>query len=339
MKRFYFLFLLFIGFLKIDAQIDTSFWFVAPDIVSTNLGQSPIKMYITTYGAASNVYLRQPANGTFTPISKAIAAFSVDSIDLTTLITAVENTPANSILNRGIYISASSSVSIVYAIKAPTHKEMISLKGRKAIGTDFYTPFQNAWRAAVPSPTSNPYSASAIDIIATQNNTSILITPRANIIGHVKDVTFTLSLNAGETFSCQDTTIMAPTKLGGSIISSNKPIAVTVSSSNLLNGGCTSSVADQITNSSFAGKDFVIAKGQSSSDKYFILATVNSTSLTIYNGTSTIQTLINTGETYSASATQPLTYIKSTTPIYVLHVSSHGCKLSGAQVPDRKSVV
>lgn len=333
MKRFYFLFLFFIRFLSTEAQIDTSFWFVAPDIVATNLGQSPLKMYITTYSASSTVYLRQPANATFTSTTKTIPAFSVDSIDLTTQIAAIESTPTNSVLPRGIYISATASVSIVYVIKAPTHKEMLSLKGRKAVGTDFYAPFQNAWRSAVPTPSTNPRSASAIDIVATQNNTSVLITPRANIIGHVKDVSFIVNLNAGETFSCQDTTVMAPTKLGGSIISSNKPIAVTVSSSNLNNSGSNSTVADQITNSSYAGKDFVIAKSQSGGDKYFILATINSTSLTIYNGTSTVQTLINTGETYSASATQPLTYIKSTTPVYVWHVSAHGSKLSGAQVP------
>jgi gliding motility-associated-like protein len=332
MKRFYFLFLLFIGFLKLEAQIDTSFWFVAPDMAS-GLGESPIKMYFTTYNTSSTVYLRQPANGAFVPITKVIPAFSVDSVDLTTFIATVENTPANSVLNRGIYISASTSVSVVYTIKSPTNKEMLSLKGQKAAGTDFYTPFQNQWLTAMPTPTTNPRSTSAIDIVATQNNTSVLITPRANIIGHVKDVSFIVTLNAGESFSCQDTTTQAPTKLAGSIVSSNKPIAITISSSNLVNGGCNSTIADQITNSSFAGNDFVIEKSLSGGDKFFILATVNSTSLTIYNGTSTVQTLINTGETYSSNISQPLTYINSTKPVYVLHASAHGCKLSGAQVP------
>ena len=142
MKHFYFLFLFFIGFLKIEAQIDTSFWFVAPDI-SSSLGQSPIKMYFTTYNTPSTVYLRQPANGAFVPITKIIPAFTVDSIDLTTFIASVESTPTNSILTRGIYISATTSVSVVYTIKSATHKEMLSLKGQKAVGTDFYTPFQN----------------------------------------------------------------------------------------------------------------------------------------------------------------------------------------------------
>lgn len=257
----------------------------------------------------------------------------MDSIDLTPILASVENTPANSVLKKGIYISASTNVSVVYSIEAPTHKEMLSLKGQKAVGTDFYTPFQNQWRTSAPTSTSIPRSASAIDIVATKNNTSVLITPRANIVGHAKDVSFLVILNAGETYSCQDTTTLAPTKLAGSIVAADKPIAITVSSSNLLNGGCNSSVADQITNSNFAGNDFVITKSQSGGDKFFILATVNSTSLTIYNGTSTVSTLINTGETYSASVTQELTYIKSTKPVYVIHVSAHGCKLSGAQVP------
>lgn len=329
MKKLYLFFLLVLGFAPVKAQIDTSFWFVAPDI-SAGLGQSPIKMYFTTYSSASTVYLRQPANGAFTPITINIPANSVDSVDLTPFIASVESTPTNSVLTRGIYISTSSNVSAVYCIKSPTNKEMISLKGQKSLGTDFYTPFQNQWRSSAAT---TPKSFSAIDIVASQNNTTILITPRANIIGHVKDVTFPVILNAGESFSCQDTSTTAPTKLAGSIISADKPIAVTVSSSGLINGGCTSTIADQITNSNHAGNDFVITKSETGNDKVFILATVNSTSITLTNGTSTVSTLINTGETYSANITQELTYIKSTKPVYVIHVTGHGCKLSGAQVP------
>lgn len=332
MRKFYF-FVFFISLLGFGfAQIDTSFWFVAPD-VSSGLGESPVKMYFTTYNSSSTVYLRQPANSTFTPVSKTISANSVDSVDLTPFLSAIESTPSNSILPRGIYISASANVSIVYAIKATNHKEMISLKGQKSIGTDFYTPFQNQWKTAMPTSTAIPRSASAIDIVATKNNTSVLITPRANIIGHAKDVSFLVVLNAGETFSCQDTTTTAPTKLAGSIVSADKPIAITVSSSNLINGGCNSTITDQITNSNFAGNDFVITKSETGSDKVFILATVNSTSIIVNNGTSTVSTLINTGETFSLNITQPLTYISTTKPVYALHASGYGCRLSGAQVP------
>ncbi|MGZ3883618.1 MAG: hypothetical protein ACXVPD_05335, partial [Bacteroidia bacterium] len=185
-------------------------------------------MYITTYSSASTVLVRQPAvTSTFVPISKSIAANSVDSIDLTSFLAQVENTPANTVLNKGFYISASASVSIVYAIKATNNKEWIGLKGQKAVGTDFYAPFQNLWRSTtLPA----PRSISMIDIVATQNGTTLLITPRAKVIGHAINVTYSVGLNIGETYSCQDTTALAPTKLAGSIISSDKPVAVTVTS-------------------------------------------------------------------------------------------------------------
>lgn len=329
MRKLYAFLFLFFGYFGLQSQIDTSFWFVAPDI-SASLGESPIKMYFTTYSTSSTVKLRQPANGSFVPITKTISANSVDSIDLTAFVSSIESTPSNSVNTRGVYISASSNVSVVYTIKSAGNKEMISLKGQKALGTDFYTPFQNKWRS---SASTAPKSLSAIDIVASQNNTTILITPRANIIGHPKDVTFSVILNAGETFSCQDTTTTAPTTLAGSIVSANKPIAVTISSHGLVNAGCNSTIADQITNSNFAGNDFVITKSETGNDHVFILATVNSTSLTLFNGTSTVSTLINSGETFTASITQPLTYVKSTKPVYVLHATGYGCRLSGAQVP------
>lgn len=329
MKHFYFLFFLFIGFLKVDAQIDTSFWFVAPDI-SSGLGQSPIKVYITTYSTTSTVRLRQPANGGFVPIIKTIPANSVDSMDLTTFIASIESTPTNSVLTRGIYISATANVSVIYTIKANGNKEWMSLKGQKAMGVDFYAPFQNTWRS---SGTPAPKSFSSIDIVASKNNTQVIITPRANIIGHAKDVTFGVVLQQGETFSCQDSTTQAPTKLAGSIISSDKPVAITVTSHGLVNGGCNSTVSDQITNSSFAGTDFVINKGKTGTDKVYILATVNSTSIIVNDGGPQVTTLINTGQTFSFSITKPLTYIRTTKPVYALNVSGYGCKLSGAQLP------
>ncbi len=334
MKYFYCLVLSFIGFLSVNAQIDTSFWFVAPDI-SSGLGQSPVKLYITTYTASSNVYIRQPAStSTFVPINLIIPANSVDSVDLTSFLTDIESAPSNSVSNKGIYISTSKNVSIVYTIKAQKSREWISLKGQKAVGVDFYTPFQNSFRS---SGTFAPKSQSAIDIVSTQNNNVILITPRAAVIGHAINVSYTVGLNVGETYSCVDSTTQGPTKLAGSIVSSSKPIAITVSSSGIVNTNTTSAslsnVSDQITNSNFAGTDFVVNKGNANVDRVYILATVNSTSIVVNNGGPVVTTLINTGQTYSINITNPLTYIQTTKPVYALHVTGFGNKLSGAQMP------
>ena len=98
-------------FNNVKAQIDTSFWFVAPDI-SQGLGDRPIYLYINTYALPSTIKLRQPANLGFVPITKVIPANSIDSINLTAFISNVENDVPNSVLNRGLYLSATQNVSV-----------------------------------------------------------------------------------------------------------------------------------------------------------------------------------------------------------------------------------
>ena len=109
-------------------------------------------------------------------------------------------------------------------------------------------------------------------------------------------------------------------------------MAVTIQSSGLSQAGCLSSIGDQITNSNYIGTDYVINKGTGNTDKIFILATQNGTQLTIDDGTVTTP-FLNFGQTHSYSSTQPITSVKSNKPIYVLHASGYGCRMSGAQVP------
>jgi hypothetical protein len=79
---------------------------------------------------------------------------------------------------------------------------------------------QEFWNQA---PATSPKSFSSFDVVASQNNTTVLITPKTAIIGHAANATFTVLLQQGQTFSCQDTARTATTSLAGSIVSSNKP--------------------------------------------------------------------------------------------------------------------
>lgn len=315
-------------FLNVNGQIDTSFWFAAPEI-SQGLGDRPIFLYFNTYSAGATVKVSQPANGGFSQITKVIPANSIDSVDLTPFIASVENATANSVLNNGLYISSTQKISALYAIKSPTNREFYTLKGPKALGTDFYVPMQEFWNQV---PATTPKSFSSFDIVASQNNTTVLITPKTNIIGHAANATFSVVLQKGQTFSCQDTTRSATTSLAGSIVSSNKPVAISIQSSGLSQSGCLSSVGDQITNSTYIGNDYVINRGKGSIEKIFILATQNNTSLTINDGSVTSQ-ILNFGENKIYSCTQPITYVKTNKPVYVLHVTGYSCRLSGAQLP------
>ncbi|HYG49968.1 MAG TPA: hypothetical protein VD905_03650, partial [Flavobacteriales bacterium] len=49
------------------AQVDTEFWFAAPE-VSSSIGDSPIYLRFVTYGSAATVTVSEPATGAFTPI-------------------------------------------------------------------------------------------------------------------------------------------------------------------------------------------------------------------------------------------------------------------------------
>jgi gliding motility-associated-like protein len=327
-KKLLSLFFLLFSLSKLNAQVDTSFWFVAPNISAT-MGDSPVTLHIQTYSQPATVYVRQPAN-TVTGINATltIPSNSIATLNLTPSLTAIESAPVNSVSTKGLYISSTKDISVYYSIGAASNKEMISLKGQRALGVDFYAPIPNSIASAI-TPTD---AGVGFDVVATASGTTIiLITPRAACIGRAKNITFSRNLLQGETFSVKDNLSINPSELSGSIISADKPIAVTISGAIQTSTACKSTFADQITTSDNIGKNHVILKGDATTDIAYILATLNSTSLSITNGTVT-NWLINSGETYSINVASPMAYIETNVPVYVLHISGYGCKLSGAQL-------
>jgi len=314
--------------LSSTAQIDTVFWFAAPE-VSNSLGDDPIYLRFMTYQNPATITITQPANGGFTPITLTIPANQVDSVNLTPFLAQIESPAANVISTNGLKITSTSPVNANYEIRANGNSALFSLKGTKGMGTNFYTPFQKFWNTGTTTPT----STNSIDIVATEDNTTILITPRANVVGSSANVSFSRVLNEGETYSVREVDAVASTSLAGSIVSSNKPIAVTVHEGGLTNTGCLSTIGDQITTSEFAGTDFIIRKSTATNERVYILATQNGTNLTITNS-STTSSLISWSETYEYVLTQGVNYIKTNKPVYVYHTSGNGCSMSSAQVPN-----
>jgi len=329
MKKFLLVSALFIGSFGsvLKAQVDTLFWFVAPE-VSQGLGDSPIKLYFNSYGQASTVTITLPARIGIAPVVKNMLANSTDSLDLTALLDSVENRPANTINRAGILIQATQNISAYYMISGSTNKELFTLKGQKGIGTDFFTPVQQMWNMGATA----PVSFSSIEVVATQNNTTVLITPRFDVVGHVRNTSFAVILNKGETYSAQNTAISKDSSLAGSIISSDKPIAVTVYSGAVSFAGCQSTLGDQITSSAYIGRDYAINKGTGVFEGVFVLATQNNTTITFDDGSVTTKT-INWGESAIFTVNNALTHISSTKPVYVWHATNYGCRLSAAQVP------
>ena len=327
-KKLLVLFLTIICLNSAFSQQDTLFWFAAPNI-SAGIGESPIYLRLLSYDAPATVTISQPANGAFLPITVNLPANGLDSVNLTAFIAQIESPAANVVATTGLKISSTSEISAFYEVKTSSNKEVFSLKGTKALGTNFYTPFQKFWSTAVTA----PVSFSSFEIVATEDNTTVLITPRTAITGHAINVTFSVVLNKGQTYSARDMNNSAASSLAGSIVSADHPVAVTTFDGALSNSTCTDVSGDQITSTDFIGTDYIVHKGTGSTDRVYVLATQNGTGISVYNSTTT-STLINWSETYEYALTEGVNYIKTTKPVYLLHVSGYGCEMSAAQVPN-----
>jgi gliding motility-associated-like protein len=339
MRKFWLLIYLFVGILKFSAQIDNNFWFVPPSIPAS-FGNTPVGFNFLTYNTpVTTITLSMPANTStlnpFPTVIFTVAANSNYAFNLTPFIGAIQSNTADVVEQRGFQIQSSANISAHYYINSATNKEQISLKGTRSLGSDFYVNMPNS----IATATGNTGAGARIDIVASDNNTTILLTPRDNIVGHTKNVTYARILQKGETYTMLDAfalqTSTLTTKistLAGSIVSADKPVSITISSSALSSTACPSMMADQLTTSSDLGKYYIIPKTTANTEMAYILSPVNATSFTVSTATSTLNWLINTGETYSITLNDPLTFIQTSNPVYVTHVGGYGCKLNGAQV-------
>ncbi len=329
-----YLFLLLLCLSNLYAQNDTEFWFAAPEITKNGAQNfdRPIYLRMSTLGQAATVTISLPANPTFIPIVVNIPANGTNSLDLTPYINILENTPANTVLRYGLYISASTRISAYYEVSSATcncNPEIFALKGRDALGTEFYTPFQNLWNN---SNGFNPIPYSAFDIVATEDNTTITIETTNFIVGHAPAAPFTITLNRGQTYSARALSTNAARHLGGSHITSDKPIAVTIKDDLLRIETCADVMGDQIVPVEIVGTEYIVMRGfmNPGLEHAFILATQDNTTVSA-NGT--VIATINAGESYTYQVNDPAVFIETSAPAYVLHASGFGCEVGGALLP------
>jgi gliding motility-associated-like protein len=335
MKKFLLISLIFLSSL-LFSQTDTKFWFAAPDVTSGHGagggfdGGEPILFRISTMNLPSTVTISQPANPGFVPIVINIPANAQFSQDLTPFIGNVENTPANTILNYGFYIESTNLITVYYEVNTGYNPDIFALKGKNALGTEFYTPFQNYWSNGDPY-TPKPYSEFVI--VATEDNTLLTITPANDIIGHAADVPFNIVLNRGQSYSCRAVSQAAALHLGGSKIVASKPIAVTICDDSMGWETCFDIMGDQIVPTDIIGTEYIVMKGQVwNMEQCFILAIQDGTEIYIDGAALPVATL-NEGETYAHVLTANTTHIRSTNATYCLHIAGFGCELGGAILP------
>jgi len=318
------------------AQTDTLFWFVAPEVTKGTAYDfdRPIIFRITTYAIPATVTIAQPAGGGMPVQTVTIPAYSTSSVDVTNWIDDIENKPPNTILNNGIRLSSTSPVTVYYEVVSAGCKcdpELFVLKGKNALGTNFYVPSQNIYQN-YNDPQYIPTPYPRVDVVASENSTSVTITPTKNIVGHTAGIPFTITLNAGQTYCIQGLSRAAVDHLQGTIISANKPVAVTISDDMAHADICSDLLGDQIVPVPVLGTEYIAVKGQltSASEEVFLTATTSGTTV---SQDGTYVTTLAAGQTYNLAVTGASTYIQTSNPVYALQLTGIGCETGTALLP------
>ncbi len=213
--------------------------------------------------------------------------------------------------NKGILIEGTELMTVYYKVGG-THnnRDIFALKGHNAEGRNFLIPMQNIFNSADRNGWFI-YQYNSFDIVATEDDTEVKITPKKDLgwikpddksihVMHDANIEFTITLNRGQTYSCMAVSKAAASAadgsdggyssrikpsncaknhLGGSRVSADKDIAITMkddsvypnsyfsSHSDILpnsSGGthkASDMVGDQLVPNKLAGTEYIVTRG------------------------------------------------------------------------------
>ena len=328
-------FLLIIVPAILHGQTNTDFWFAAPEVTAGH-GDNPIYLRLTSFSQTATVIITEPANTTtnFPPIYLTIPANTTTSVNLTSVKSQVECQPANTVLDYGLHIHSDVAITVYYEVAHYFNPELFTLKGNNALGTSFYIPSQNVM---YNDPAYSPTAYSSFDIVATEDNTTVYITPKKAITGHPAGIQFSVVLNQGQVYSARASSNAASEHLMGSVVTSDKPVSITVKddSDRYTGQGCADLTGDQIVPVNIIGTDYIVVRGytnNSMNDWFFVTATADNTQVSV-NGTGV--TTLSAGNTYASSMTTGnlCTSVHTDKPVYLWHLTGYGCEAGSSLLP------
>ncbi|MCB9167104.1 MAG: gliding motility-associated C-terminal domain-containing protein [Flavobacteriales bacterium] len=340
--------------LLLQAQTGTDFWVAPPDVtLRHNMpGDEPIYLNVTTGTAPATITVSQPANPAFnggSPIVLNLPASSATRYDMTALKSQLETRPTNTICNTGLHIQSTADITCYYESSNTNNPDILALKGVNGLGTEFYIPLHK--HAPFHNHDFNPYvndlAFASFDIVATQNNSTVMIYSPVAVDGHSALTPFVITLNAGQTYSCANTDPVTHTDPlthpSGAVVLSDKPVAVSIKDDSNHNpsGGCYDLMLDQIVPVDILGTDYVAVKGalnNNGDESVFVMAVENNTKVYINGSTTAVATLF-AGQYYRHDmdylngSPDNATLITGSKPLYAVHVTGFGCEQGMALLP------
>jgi hypothetical protein len=240
----------------------TEFWLTFPGNYA--YGTSSAFFYITSEVNTSGE-VSIPGLGFVMPFS--VAAGTVTTISLPT---SVFLTSSGAILNNGIHVTSLQDVTVYSLNRQQFTTDAYLALPKDVLGTEY---INLGYSALI---------ASQIGIVATENNTTITITPTATTDGHLAGTPINVVLNQGQTYFLKN----YYNDLSGSVIISDKPVAVFGGNdcTNVpLNASACDHLVEQLPPTSSWGKNFVTVplKTRLFGDTFRFIASTNGTSISV----------------------------------------------------------
>ncbi|MBI9062944.1 MAG: T9SS type B sorting domain-containing protein [Marinilabiliaceae bacterium] len=329
--KFFLLSGLFLFILNIRgySQVGTEFWFVAPNVSSGN-GDTPISFRITALDKAAEVSISLPANGTFSPIRLSLAAYTQKMYEIKDQSLFENQSVNNSISNNGVLITSTENITVYYEVANENNPDKFTLKGLNALGLVFFIPSQNQF---FNHSGHSPKAYEKADIVATQDNSIVTITPSVDVNGHVANIPYQVSLNKGQTYSLIYTNQEAAASLAGTQVVSNKEIAITISDDSVMENRSIANdlIGDQLIPVSVIGKEYIAIRTNNfrqAVNNLYIMATEDDTYVYM-NGNPKLPTKLNKGEFRNFPIHDYAMYVKADKPVYAYQVTSIDNKKNG----------
>ena len=340
------------SFAPISSQIDTEFWCSVPYITADSC-EINAWLNIARMGANTIPEIRLPALNNllantldpwmyqytdgYTHLSHGISTdaenmFSEDYFTYYPNILCKYDT----ITNCGIYIHANEIVQAQQVMTA-RNSDNSTMKGRKALGKRFLVPWQNLF----PNSAAFPNARNSVQVVATEDNTTVTITPSADLYGgHPAGIPFSVQLNRGQVYCFAAALQSAAGHLGGSEILADNPVAIDVADNAVTpDGSSFDLLMEQMLPEEYADREYVVIPAPAANlfattaplEEYaFIYAIENNTEIEILHGNQTLTVSLDRGDchTYVFSDRSPI-HILADKPVFVFQVSGFGGDLCG----------
>lgn len=325
------------------AQTDTEFWVAAPGLTTQhgNMGGRIKHIVVSTMGNSATVTVSIPANPTFDPIVVTLPPYTTERIDLFEYNNLIENKLPDVVQNKGILVKSTDNISAYLEVLELQNPDIFALKGRHALGTEFYVPMQNK----LDNQLYTDPARGSIDIVATENNTTVTITPTVDVSKadgtvYSAGVPFTVVLQRGQTYSVRADSETGAAHPAGTKITSTKPIAVSIKDDSVIAGGW-DLIGDQLVPVTVVGSQYIVMRGnlnhpnETVNKEFTYVVPVQDNTQIFANGV--LLGTFNAGQQVPVGLTATDNYMviqsDNFKKFYAFHISGSSNEIAGALLP------